>query len=96
MPVGFLFALCPEMGTSCRRLSRQHVQFRGQFKPSLAGDEAFFDPTPIFQFCTDGERIVFGERFGPNMVCRKAGSVVVMESGAMVSDILVLWGSSTA
>ncbi|HUG91316.1 MAG TPA: hypothetical protein VML55_10805 [Planctomycetaceae bacterium] len=52
------------------------------------------DPTPVIKFHTDGTRITIGERYGPTLVCRKAGRVPL--PGQWFEELNVVWVSKTS
>lgn len=52
---------------------------------------ALFDRRPVLKFFTDGDRVVFGERLGPNLICRKAGKLSTAEGLVSVKDVRLLW-----
>lgn len=54
-------------------------------------DAVLFDHRPVLKFFTDGERVVFGERLGPDLICRKAGKLIAKEGSVSVTDIRLLW-----
>jgi hypothetical protein len=54
-------------------------------------DPVLFDQRPVLKFFTDGERVVFGERLGPDLICRKAGKLIAKEGSVFVTDVRLLW-----
>jgi hypothetical protein len=62
-----------------------------KLQPFSTDEQALFDERPVLKFFTDGGRVVFGERLGPNLICRKAGDVVTTEATFDVKDVRLLW-----
>lgn len=60
----------------------------------LTDESALFDLRPVLKFFTDGERIVLGERLGPNMICRRAGKLVATETAVSITDSRLLWATN--
>ena len=62
-------------------------------KPQLhsTNEPVLFDQRPVLKFFTDGKRVVFGERLGPNLVCRRAGKVLGTQASVCITDVLLLW-----
>jgi hypothetical protein len=61
--------------------------------PSLPplNEAILFDPRPIVKFYTDGERVVFGERLGSSLICRKVGNLVVTGTSVSIENIRLIW-----
>ena len=54
-----------------------------------------FDRCPVLKFFTDGHQVVLGERLGPDLVCRKVGTLTESEACLSVADIELLWTSNS-
>jgi hypothetical protein len=57
----------------------------------LTDDPALFDQRPVLKFFTDGARVVFGERLGPDLICRKVGKLIAKRAAVSVADVRLLW-----
>lgn len=57
-------------------------------------EPVLFDRRPVLKFFTDGERVVVGERLGPNLICRQAGKLVATEASVSVTDVRILWATN--
>jgi hypothetical protein len=53
-----------------------------------------FDRRPVLKFFTDGERIVFGERLGPNLICRQTGKLVSTQTSVSITDVRLVWATN--
>jgi hypothetical protein len=65
-------------------------------KPELpmTDEPVLFDRRPVLKFYTDGERIVTGERLGPNLICRQSGRLVSTKTYVSITDVRLLWATN--
>jgi len=65
-------------------------------KPDLVLQDAeFFDSHPIVKFYLEADQIVIGERFGPDLICRKRGTISGQPSGFAIDKLAVTWTCNT-
>jgi hypothetical protein len=57
-------------------------------------EPVFFDRRPVLKFYTDGERIVTGERLGPNLICRQTGKLVSTNTSVSITDVRLVWATN--
>ncbi|HVV98823.1 MAG TPA: hypothetical protein VHB77_00710 [Planctomycetaceae bacterium] len=60
-------------------------------KLRFADDSTLFDTQPVLKFFMSGDGVVLGEWFGPRLICRKVGRVVVSDAVVSVIDLRVTW-----
>lgn len=60
----------------------------------LTDEPVLFDRRPVLKFFTDGERIVLGERLGPNLICRQKGKLISTKSSVSITDVHLLWATT--
>jgi hypothetical protein len=63
------------------------------WRPRLPSTDepGLFDRRPVLKFFTDGERVIVGERLGPNLNCRKLGRLINTATLAWLRYARLLW-----
>jgi len=59
----------------------------------LTDEPVLFDRRPVLKFYTDGERIVTGERLGPNLICRQTGKLFSTKTSVSITDVRLVWAT---
>ncbi len=61
-------------------------------KPDKAHQEVnVFDPHPVVKFYMENNKIIIGERLGPDLISRKRATVTEQGGDVVISDLVVTW-----